>query len=74
MATLIPIKFRSGEAPRSEKTMKVLVVGATGLVGSEAVKALLQRGAVVRAFTRKQPKPGRGSKMGTSRSATAKEE
>jgi uncharacterized protein YbjT (DUF2867 family) len=38
--------------------MKVLVVGATGLVGSEVVKALLQRGAEVRAFTRKQPKPG----------------
>ncbi|MGB2592709.1 MAG: NmrA family NAD(P)-binding protein [Candidatus Acidiferrum sp.] len=37
--------------------MKVLVVGATGLVGSEVVKALLQRGAEVRAFTRKQPKP-----------------
>jgi uncharacterized protein YbjT (DUF2867 family) len=38
--------------------MKVLVVGATGLLGSEVVKALLQRGAEVRAFTRKQPKPG----------------
>jgi uncharacterized protein YbjT (DUF2867 family) len=38
--------------------MKVLVVGATGLVGSEVVKALLQRGAKVRAFTRKQPRPG----------------
>jgi uncharacterized protein YbjT (DUF2867 family) len=38
--------------------MKVLVIGATGLVGSEVVKALLQRGAEVRAFTRKQPKPG----------------
>jgi uncharacterized protein YbjT (DUF2867 family) len=38
--------------------MKVLVTGATGLVGSEVVKALLQRGAEVRAFTRKQPKPG----------------
>jgi NAD(P)-dependent dehydrogenase (short-subunit alcohol dehydrogenase family) len=44
--------------PGKEKTMKVLVVGATGLVGSEVVKALLQRGAEVRAFTRKQPKPG----------------
>jgi uncharacterized protein YbjT (DUF2867 family) len=40
------------------ENMKVLVIGATGLVGSEVVKALLQRGAEVRAFTRKQPKPG----------------
>jgi uncharacterized protein YbjT (DUF2867 family) len=39
--------------------MKVLVTGATGTVGSELVKALLQRGAEVRAFTRTQPKPGR---------------
>ena len=38
--------------------MKVLVTGATGTVGSELVKALLQRGADVRAFTRKQPQPG----------------
>ena len=38
--------------------MKVLVIGATGTAGSEAVKALLQRGADVRALTRKQPKPG----------------
>jgi uncharacterized protein YbjT (DUF2867 family) len=38
--------------------MKVLVVGAAGRVGSEVVKALLQRGAGVRALTRKQPKPG----------------
>jgi uncharacterized protein YbjT (DUF2867 family) len=38
--------------------MKVLVIGATGRVGSEVVKALLQRGAGVRAFTRKQRKPG----------------
>src|ERR1700758_2460171 len=38
--------------------MKVLVTGATGTVGGELVKALLQRGAHVRAFTRKQPKPG----------------
>ena len=38
--------------------MKVLVVGATGEVGIEVVKRLLQRGAGVRAFTRKQPKPG----------------
>jgi uncharacterized protein YbjT (DUF2867 family) len=38
--------------------MKVLVTGATGTVGSEVVKALLQRGADVRAFTREQPKPG----------------
>jgi len=38
--------------------MKVLVTGATGTVGGELVKALLQRGAHVRALTRKQPKPG----------------
>lgn len=38
--------------------MKVLVIGATGRVGTEVVKALLQRGTGVRAFTRKQPKPG----------------
>jgi uncharacterized protein YbjT (DUF2867 family) len=43
---------------RREKTMKVLVTGATGRVGSEVVKELLQRGADVRALTRKQPKPG----------------
>jgi uncharacterized protein YbjT (DUF2867 family) len=39
--------------------MKVLVIGATGKVGSELVKALRQRGAEVRAFTRKQRKPDR---------------
>ena len=38
--------------------MKVLVTGATGAVGGELVKALLQRGAHVRALTRMQPKPG----------------
>lgn len=38
--------------------MKVLVIGATGRVGTEVVKALLRRGADVRAFTRKQRKPG----------------
>jgi uncharacterized protein YbjT (DUF2867 family) len=38
--------------------MKVLTIGATGEVGGEVVKALLQRGAGVRALTRKQPKPG----------------
>jgi uncharacterized protein YbjT (DUF2867 family) len=38
--------------------MKVLVTGATGTVGGELVKALLQREAHVRALTRKQPKPG----------------
>jgi uncharacterized protein YbjT (DUF2867 family) len=38
--------------------MKVLVIGATGRVGSEVVKALLQCGADVRAFTRKQPEAG----------------
>jgi uncharacterized protein YbjT (DUF2867 family) len=37
--------------------MKVLVIGATGRAGTEVVNALLQRGAEVRAFTRKQPKP-----------------
>lgn len=37
--------------------MRVLVIGATGEVGSKLVKALLQRGAEVRAFTRKQRKP-----------------
>jgi len=30
--------------------MKILVTGATGTVGSEVVKALLQRGAEVRAL------------------------
>src|ERR1700721_190871 len=43
---------------RRRKTMKVLVTGATGTVGSELVKELLQRPAEVRVFTRKQPKPG----------------
>src|SRR5580704_4739107 len=38
--------------------MKVLVIGATGTVGSELVKSLLQRGASVRALTRTQPKSG----------------
>jgi uncharacterized protein YbjT (DUF2867 family) len=38
--------------------MKVLVIGSTGRVGTEVVKALLLRGAGVRAFTRRQPKPG----------------
>jgi len=38
--------------------MKVLVIGATGKVGNEVVKALLQREAGVRDFTRKQPNPG----------------
>jgi uncharacterized protein YbjT (DUF2867 family) len=38
--------------------MKVLVTGATGRVGGEVVKALLQHGADVRVLTRKQPKPG----------------
>jgi len=43
---------------RRRKTIKVLVTGATGTVGSELVKELLQRRADVRVFTRKQPKPG----------------
>jgi uncharacterized protein YbjT (DUF2867 family) len=38
--------------------MKVLVTGATGTVGSEVVKALLQRKADVRVLARKPPKPG----------------
>lgn len=38
--------------------MKVLVIGATGRVGTEVVNALLQRGAGVRALTRRQPRPG----------------
>jgi uncharacterized protein YbjT (DUF2867 family) len=38
--------------------MKILVTGATGTVGGEVVKALLQRRADVRALTRKQPRPG----------------
>ena len=38
--------------------MKVLATSARGRVGGELVKALLQRGADVRALTRKQPKPG----------------
>jgi uncharacterized protein YbjT (DUF2867 family) len=58
MATLAGVKFGSGRWPRSKNTMKVLVAGATGTVGGEIVKALLQRGARVRALTRKQPKPG----------------
>jgi uncharacterized protein YbjT (DUF2867 family) len=43
---------------RTEKQMKVLVIGATGKVGSELVKVLLQRGAGVRALTRMQRKGG----------------
>src|SRR5260370_12177036 len=58
MATLLRIKFRSGRWPRKEKTMKALVTGAMGRVGGEVVKALLQRGADVRALSGKQPKPG----------------
>ena len=58
MDTLLRINFTSGRWPQREKTMKVLVTGATGTVGSELVKALLQRGAGVRALTRKQPNPG----------------
>jgi uncharacterized protein YbjT (DUF2867 family) len=44
--------------PHTEKKVKVLVIGARGRVGNEVVKALLQREAGVRAFTRKKPKPG----------------
>jgi uncharacterized protein YbjT (DUF2867 family) len=50
------IQERQGAA--TEKTLKVLVVGAAGRVGTEVVKALLQRGADVRALTRRQRKPG----------------
>jgi uncharacterized protein YbjT (DUF2867 family) len=46
------------EGPGRKKTIKVLVAGARGRLGSEVVKVLLQRGADVRAFTRKQAKPG----------------
>src|SRR5580693_3909842 len=59
MAASLAIEFRSGRSPRRENTMKVLVTGATGSVGSEVVKALLQRGAHVRALTRTQLKPGK---------------
>jgi uncharacterized protein YbjT (DUF2867 family) len=38
--------------------MRILVTGATGRVGSEVVKELLQRGVEVRALTRKPPEPG----------------
>ena len=41
------IKLKSGKGPQSKTTMKVLVIGATGEVGSEVVKALRQRGADV---------------------------
>src|ERR1700735_2989740 len=58
MAAFLGIKCRSGKRPQREKTMKVLVTGATGTVGSELVKALLQRGAEGRALTSKQPDPG----------------
>ncbi len=40
-------------------TVKVLVTGATGTVGSELVRVLAQRGAEVRALTRKQPEAGK---------------
>jgi uncharacterized protein YbjT (DUF2867 family) len=51
-----PVQMR--QEPRREKSMKVLVTGATGAVGSEVARALLQRGAQVRAFARKQPDSG----------------
>ncbi|HEY7790774.1 MAG TPA: NAD(P)H-binding protein [Vicinamibacterales bacterium] len=38
--------------------MKVLVTGATGHVGSAVVAELVKRGVAVRAFTRKEPRPG----------------
>jgi uncharacterized protein YbjT (DUF2867 family) len=50
-------KFGGRNAPRMEKTMKVLVTGATGEVGVELVNTLLHRGAEVRAFTRKRRRP-----------------
>jgi uncharacterized protein YbjT (DUF2867 family) len=46
--------------------MKILVTGATGTVGSEVVKVLLQRGAEVRALTRKQPEPVKRTTCGRS--------
>ena len=51
--------LESGRGPRKEIAMKILVTGATGTVGSEVAKALLQRGAEVRALTRKQPELGK---------------
>src|SRR5450755_1023407 len=39
--------------------MKVLVIGATGNVGSAVVAELLKRGAEVRALVRKQPEAGK---------------
>lgn len=52
------VRVNSGrQVPRKEKAMKVLVIGATGEVGSELVKELLQREAGVRALTRKQRRP-----------------
>lgn len=41
-----------------ETTMKVLVTGATGTVGSNVVSELVKRGAGVRALTRKEPPEG----------------
>ena len=59
MASLLRIKFRSGRWHwRRGRTTKVLVTGATGTVGGEVVKALVRRGADVRALTHNQPKPG----------------
>jgi len=64
-----PIKFESDQGLRRKKTIKVLVTGATGEVGSEVVKAFLQGGADVRAFTRKPRKPGMSIERGGSRDA-----
>jgi NAD(P)-dependent dehydrogenase (short-subunit alcohol dehydrogenase family) len=51
---------RERGAAHGGKHMKILVIGATGRVGNEVVKALLLHGAGagVRALTRKQPRPG----------------
>jgi len=43
--TFLERGLESGRGPRKEIAMKILVTGATGTVGSEVVKALLQRGA-----------------------------
>jgi uncharacterized protein YbjT (DUF2867 family) len=50
-------QIQERQGARREKTMKVHVTGATGRVGSEVVKVLLQRGAGVRALSRKRRIP-----------------
>ena len=55
MATL-RIKLRSGRWPRREKTMKILVTGATGTVGSGVAYdlRLMFQGFVERGFSNTQ--------------------